>query len=165
MYEAKIGPPDMLQEFRLEFVADGMAMAEALAVRRRVFIEEQNVPESLEIDEHDAEPSEVTTAVHALGRLNGAAIATGRLLLEASPDRPAHIGRVAVLKEHRGRGYGREVMLALHDKARELGYSAIVISAQVHAIGFYERLGYIATGGVYLEAGIEHREMELRFRA
>ena len=47
----------------------------------------------------------------------------------------------------------------LHEEARGRGYRGIEISAQVTAIPFYERLGYIAEGPVYLEAGIEHRTM------
>jgi predicted GNAT family N-acyltransferase len=53
-------------------------------------------------------------------------------------------------------------MLALHELAGSLGYSGIAISAQSHAVGFYEGLGYVAAGDEYLEAGIPHREMHLR---
>lgn len=149
--------------FVVKKVENAAEMEEALAVRRRVFIEEQGVPEDIEVDEHDADPATVTTALHVLGRLDEVAVATGRLLLEDDRSRPVHVGRVAVLAEYRGRGFGREVMLALQARARELGYPGIVLSAQTHAIGFYERLGYVAHGDIYEEAGIPHREMELRF--
>jgi predicted GNAT family N-acyltransferase len=134
-------------------------MQQALAVRRRVFIEEQRVPEDLEIDEHDADPATITTALHVLARLQGEPIATGRLLL-ASVDGHLHIGRVAVLSEQRRLGVGRTVMLALHDLARETNAKSIRLAAQLHAIGFYERLGYTAHGDVFLDAGIEHRWMD-----
>jgi predicted GNAT family N-acyltransferase len=138
-------------------------MAEALAVRRRVFIEEQAVPEELEIDEHDRDPALVTSACHVLVRLDGVAVGTGRLLLEPDEYGQVHIGRVAVLAETRRRGVGRAVMSALHDLAREHGLDSITLAAQTHAIGFYERLGYVLrTGGVFLDAGIEHRWMDLR---
>jgi predicted GNAT family N-acyltransferase len=139
-------------------VATPAELHDALQIRRRVFIEEQNVPEELEIDEHDAEPA-TTTARHVLLRLDGAAVATGRLILES--DANAHIGRVAVLAEHRGRGHGRTLMYALHELAIGLGVRAITLAAQLHAIGFYERLGYRARGDVFLDAGIEHRWMDL----
>jgi predicted GNAT family N-acyltransferase len=135
-------------------------MQQALAVRRRVFIEEQRVPEDLEIDEHDADPATITTALHVLARLQGEPIATGRLLL-APYDGHLHIGRVAVLSEQRRLGVGRTVMLALHDLARETNAKSIRLAAQLHAIGFYERLGYTAHGDVFLDAGIEHRWMDL----
>ncbi|HEU0073467.1 MAG TPA: GNAT family N-acetyltransferase [Dehalococcoidia bacterium] len=135
-------------------------MQQALAVRRRVFIEEQRVPEDLEIDEHDADPAAVTTALHVLVRLEGEPIATGRLLL--APDGGhLHIGRVAVLAGQRRLGVGRTVMLALHDLARETKTASITLAAQLHAIGFYERLGYTARDDVFLDAGIEHRWMDL----
>lgn len=136
-------------------------MDEALNVRRRVFIEEQRVPAEVEIDEHDADPARLTTALHVLGRTGGLAVATGRLLLAPDAKGHAHVGRVAVLRDHRGLGYGRSVMQALHDLAREQGFGAITLAAQLHAIGFYERLGYVARGDVFLDAGIEHRWMDV----
>jgi predicted GNAT family N-acyltransferase len=135
-------------------------MQDALRVRRRVLIEEQGVPEDLEIDEHDADPAVVTTALHVLARLDGEPVATGRLVLDEH-DGNLHIGRVAVLAEHRRHGLGRTVMLALQDLARERNATSITLAAQLHAIGFYERLGYTARGDVFLDAGIEHRWMDL----
>jgi len=135
-------------------------MRQALEVRRRVFIEEQQVPEDLEIDQHDAYPERVTSAVHVLVLRDGAPVATGRLLLDHEMG-PVHIGRVAVLAEHRRGGYGRAVMKALHALARDRGIRDITLSAQIHAIGFYERLGYVVHGEVFLDAGIEHRWMDV----
>jgi len=137
-------------------------MDQALEVRRRVFVEEQRVPAELEIDEHDGNPAEVTTALHVLALELGLPLATGRLILSHEADGRPHIGRVAVLKDHRGRGIGRAVMLALHDLARERGFTAVTLAAQVHAIGFYEKLGYAARGPLFLDAGIEHRWMDVR---
>jgi predicted GNAT family N-acyltransferase len=135
-------------------------LRQALEIRRRVFIEEQEVPEDLEIDEHDADPAVVTSAVHVLVLREGVAVATGRLLLDHG-EGPVHIGRVAVLAEHRRGGYGRAVMQALHQLARERGLRDITLAAQLHAIGFYERLGYVVHGEVFLDAGIEHRWMDV----
>jgi predicted GNAT family N-acyltransferase len=144
-------------------VRNAAEMEQALAVRRRVFIEEQGVPEELEIDEHDGDPAVVTSALHVLLRLDGAAIATGRLLLQPDAKGHLHIGRVAVAREHRGKGAGRAVMLALHDLARRRGVATLTLAAQIHAIGFYQRLGYVLRAGpVFLDAGIEHRWMDLR---
>jgi predicted GNAT family N-acyltransferase len=137
-------------------------MESALNVRRRVFIEEQGVPEEEEIDRYDGDPSAVGGVVHVLAMLDGFGVATGRLLLDYAAGENAHIGRVAVLAEQRGKGYGRAVMLALHDLARERGLPGITLGAQLHAIAFYERLGYVARGDIFLDAGIEHRWMDVR---
>ncbi|HWD39599.1 MAG TPA: GNAT family N-acetyltransferase [Fimbriimonas sp.] len=138
-------------------------MEEALSVRRRVFIEEQRVPEPLEIDEHDADPANNATCRHVLARCDGVAVGTGRLLLAKDENGQVHIGRVAVLADQRRYGIGRAVMEALHDLAREQGFDSITLAAQTHAIGFYERLGYVLRPGeVFLDAGIEHRWMDLR---
>jgi predicted GNAT family N-acyltransferase len=137
-------------------------MNDALSVRRRVFIEEQNVPESIEIDAYDADPATSPGALHVVAYADGRCVATGRLLLDAHDGEYPHVGRVAVLREERGKGYGRDIMLALHDAARGRGMPGIMLGAQVHAIGFYETLGYVVRGDVFLDAGIEHRWMDLQ---
>jgi predicted GNAT family N-acyltransferase len=146
--------------FHVERVTTPEQMLQALDVRRRVFIEEQQVPESEEIDEHDGDPATITKALHVLGLLDGSPVATGRLLLPHDGVQ-AHIGRIAVLSEHRHAGYGRLVMQSLHEIALEQGIRDITLAAQLHAIGFYERLGYVVHGRVFLDAGIEHRWMNI----
>lgn len=149
--------------FEVSIIRTPEEMAAALSVRMRVFVEEQHVPVEEEVDRYDADPRSNTAAVHVLGRLDGTPIATARLLLDAHAGEYPHIGRVAVLREHRGGGFGAAVMRALHAEARRRGFPGITLSAQTHAIPFYERLGYVARGPVYLDAGIEHRDMDLAF--
>jgi predicted GNAT family N-acyltransferase len=141
-------------------------LADVLEIRRAVFIDEQDVPESEEIDRYDGDPTTAEDAIHVLLHLGGAGglpIATGRLLLDDPPGERAHIGRVAVLAQHRRAGAGRVVMRWLQSEARRLGRPGITLSAQIHAIPFYERLGYTARGDVFLDAAIEHRWMDLDF--
>lgn len=134
--------------FTLE-TADWSAHGPVLyAIRRAVFVEEQQVPESLEQDEHDAH------CLHILARdRNGRPIATGRLLADG------HLGRVAVLRDWRGRGVGRAIVARLVELARERGLPRVELHAQTHALAFYEALGFRAEGGEFLEAGIPHRLM------
>ena len=133
-------------------------LAESLALRREVFVEEQGVPPELEMDALDGDPRRTAGVVHLLGRLEGSAVCTGRLDVEGGR---AHITRVAVRREHRGRGLGARLMEALHGEARERGIGRVGLNAQLHALGFYERLGYRAHGPVFLDAGIEHRAMSV----
>ena len=127
-------------------------LAACFAIRRRVFIEEQNVPEEIELDEHDA------TAVHLLATRDGRAIGTARLLIDGET---AKIGRVALLAEERGTGAGAALMRAALDELRSRGVRTAKLGAQCHAIGFYERLGFTAYGPEYDDAGIPHRDMSL----
>lgn len=120
------------------------------AIRRRVFIEEQNVPEELELDDRD------TTAVHLLASRDGRPIGTARLLIEGET---AKIGRVALLPEERGTGAGAALMRAALDELRARGVRTAKLGAQTYAIGFYEKLGFTAYGPEYDDAGIPHRDM------
>jgi predicted GNAT family N-acyltransferase len=151
--------PSMQPEVRVVTTLE--EMNDALTVRRLVFIEEMDVPESIEIDAYDADPATSPPVVHVVAYLEGRCVATARLLLDPHEGEYPHVGRVAVLREGRGKGFGRTVMLALHDIARGRGIPGITLAAQVHAIGFYETLGYVVRGDVFLDANIEHRWMDL----
>ena len=132
---------------RVDWAQSRMALA---AIRRKVFVEEQHVPEELEWDGLD------DTCLHVIAEsVDGVAVGTGRLL----PD--AHIGRMAVLKEWRRRGVGRALMEALIAAARERGFQAVELSAQTHAIGFYQRFGFTVISDEYPDAGIPHRTMRM----
>jgi len=160
-----VTPGEPARDLEVGLVRSPEQMAEALAIRRAVFIQEQGVPESEEIDEHDGDPAVVTSAMHVLAYLERRAVGTGRLLLSYPAGANAHIGRVAGLAERRRGGIGRALMRALEGEARERRFAGITLAAQLHAIPFYERLGYTARGDVFLDAGIEHRWMDLAFDA
>ena len=129
---------------------------DAAAIRTEVFVQEQRIPKELEWDAADA------TALHAVAynRL-GQPVATGRLL--ESEAGVAKIGRMAVDRVLRGSGLGERVLLVLMAAARERGDHALVLHAQRSAESFYARLGYVARGAVFEEAGIEHIEMARTF--
>jgi predicted GNAT family N-acyltransferase len=84
-------------------------------------------------------------------------LGTGRLL----PD--GHIGRMAVLRQARGAGVGSALLRALMQAARARGDREVMLSAQTHALPFYERFGFVAEGEAYDDAGIPHRVMRLAF--
>jgi len=126
------------------------ALSLARPVRERVFIDEQRVPRELEWDEWD-ESCDHAVAIDSAGK----AIGTARLL----PD--GRIGRMAVLKERRGKGVGAALLHAMLDRARERSMALAVLHAQVQAAGFYRRFGFRERGEEFLEAGIPHVEMTL----
>ena len=122
----------------------------ALAIRRIVFIEEQGVSVEEEVDGKDGE------AIHLLATDDGDAQGTARLLISGGTGK---IGRVSVLKEVRGRGLGRGLVLFAVDELRRRGASRATLGAQTQALGFYEALGFNAVGPEFLDAGMPHREM------
>ena len=121
--------------------------ADIRRIREAVFIAEQNVPPELEWDADD------NTAVHFLAMEGDYAIGTARLL----PD--GHIGRVSVLKDWRGLKVGDALMQAVIVEAQNRDLEQQMLSAQVHATPFYERLGFKVVSEEFLEAGIPHVDM------
>ncbi|QDC43277.1 GNAT family N-acetyltransferase [Methylophilus medardicus] len=124
--------------------------ADCRAIRQSVFIDEQQVPVALEWDAADA------TATHLLACLDGQSLACARVL----PD--GHIGRMAVLAAWRGRGVGEALLLQAIQVCRQLGVSHARLSAQTHAVGFYQQAGFEVCSPPYLDANILHVDMELK---
>jgi len=136
-------------------------LAACFQVRKDVFVGEQSVPEAIEYDAYDA------TAVHVLAvAADGTALGTGRLLHgEIAAGKTGgdltvgSLGRLAVTQQARGLGVGAALVRAIEDEAGRLGLAAVDLHAQTHALGFYERLGYVVYGPEFPDAGIAHRAM------
>ena len=140
-------------------------VAAAYAVRTDVFVGEQGVPADLELDALD------DLADHLVAYDGDRAVGAGRLVVEppgfegSDPDLGpvGHLGRLAVRPEARGTGLGLDLVAAVEARARERGLRVMVLSAQTHALRFYERLGYTAYGPVFDDAGLPHRWMRRTF--
>ena len=117
------------------------------AVRRQVFIVEQQVPEELEWDEHDE------TSTHFIASIDGKTIGTARLTTDGQ------IGRMAVLKPYRNHGIGSQLLQLVLSTAQHKRYPKVYLHAQVEAIPCYEKHGFTAEGDVFYEANILHRGM------
>lgn len=129
-------------------------LARLRAVREPVFVAEQNVPLAMEWDEQDPQ------AHHALAiTAQSQPIGTGRLTQDG------RIGRMAVLPPWRGTGVGSALLRHLLALARARGLPSVTLHAQVGAIDFYARHGFVAWGPPFDEAGIQHRHMRLALPA
>lgn len=137
---------------KVKVAATPLEKEQAMEIRRTVFIEEQGVPASIEMDANDA------TAVHFVGYQLEQPIAAGRIR-ELEPG-TGKVERVCVLPEYRGQHIGVLVMQAMEEHARTIGMTKLKLNAQSYAIPFYEKLGYAITSPEFFEAGISHHSME-----
>lgn len=135
----------------IELIQLSWADAQSLAmpIRKSVFIEEQQVPESEEWDDED------NSALHIIAIKNGEAVATARLTQKGK------IGRMSVLKAHRKQGIGSMMLVELINAAKQGGLQYIKLWSQTQAQAFYKKHGFIAYGDEFLDAGISHIEMHL----
>ena len=123
-------------------------------VLRSVFEEEQKIPADMVVDAHD------NSALHGVARNHfGLAVASGRLL--TATDGTSRIGRMATRASLRGAGLGQSVLKALLDEARRRGDRHVVLDAQLPAVPFYARNGFVRSGVEFIEAGLPHIEMRL----
>ena len=121
-------------------------------IRFAVFVDEQNVPPEVEMDERDPH------CIHLLALIGEAPVATARVDIAHE----GKVGRLAVLARHRRQGIGRALMLRCHEIAANHGLSDVWCNAQVVAVPFYESLGYAVESEVFDEAGIDHVRMRRR---
>ena len=123
-----------------------------LDLRIEVFVVEQECPLDEELDGQDDD------AVHVALSRDGAVVGTARLRT-VQDGAVAKIERVAVKASLRGTGLGRAAMMAVEAQGRAAGCTEALLGGQLQALRFYEGLGYVAEGPVFLDANIEHRWM------
>src|SRR5687767_695059 len=151
--------PEGRPEISIVPVQNDGELAQALAIREVVFIEEQHVPGDVERDADDAR------AYHVLAMEGGHAIGTGRVVFLPEPPPGesgswGRVGRMAVLQASRKGGVGTKILHALEEEARRRAVNGIMLHAQLIALDFYKRHGYLPLGAVFQEAGMPHLMMQ-----
>ncbi|MDU9417332.1 GNAT family N-acetyltransferase [Staphylococcus lloydii] len=126
-------------------------LEQAFDIRRKVFVNEQGVPLENELDNYEE------VATHVIGYdTNNTPIAAARF-------RPFNDGvkveRVAVMKEQRKTGIGKDLMQFIEQTAQNLGYDKLILNAQIQAQRFYDNLGYSPIGEIFMEENIKHIKM------
>ncbi len=132
----------------IKFEMSNYPTPESKQIRLEVFVNEQGFEN--EFDQFD----EVDKAFHFVLFDDGLPVATCRMNKEA--EGVYHIGRVAVKKDCRKKGYGAKVIAESEDAAKDMGGKMITIGSQVQAVGFYMSLGYTQEGEEYIEEGKPH---------
>ena len=122
---------------------------EITRIRDLVFIQEQNVSKAIEMDGKDAE------CIHFLISRKNDYIGTARLKLSGK------IERVSILGSYRRKGLGSQLMKFIIKTSKKLKLNNLYLHSQMESIEFYEQLGFIKKGDVFIEAGINHIFMEL----
>ena len=121
------------------------------SIRTKVFVEEQHVSIEEEWDGQDED------ALHVLALTSDRKpVGTARLLASGQ------IGRMAVLPDYRKQGIGSAMLKRLLKIASDNGIDNLFLNAQVDAVEFYKRLGFVEQGEIFMEAGIKHRKMILQ---
>jgi predicted GNAT family N-acyltransferase len=134
----------------------GDDLTEVFAIRRKVFVEEQHIPDNIEFDEYDSEAMHVIVYEEAGSRT---AVATGRISYNGQD---CQLGRIAVLKEYRGRKYGDFTVRLLLNKAFTAGINEVTINCQKEVEEFYNKIGFHRVGSNFTEAGKSYCKMIIK---
>lgn len=127
--------------------------SDSYEIRKTVFVEEQRIPIENEMDGLDAE------CFHIVLYNDAAPVGSGRLYIH---DDIARLGRIAVLKNERGKGYATVICNALIDIARREKAKLVTLDSQSYVASLYEKLGFVREGGEFLEEGILHIKMNMQ---
>ena len=139
------------QSYTLQIVEWSQHHGALTKIRTDVFVDEQNAPAEIVMDDLDAD------GVHVAARdVTGNVIGTGRLILHHPVPR---IGRMAVAKSWRSAGVGGKILEKLCEAAKQRGFGAVMLHSQTHASPFYFKHGFLSQGTEFFEAGIPHQEM------
>lgn len=142
-----------MANYQIQRVQSKEELQDAYSIRKKVFVEEQRVPEDLEIDEFE-ELSEHFVAY------NEQRIPVGAGRLRPLTGGEAKVERICVSQNERGNGLGVLVMQELESVAKEIGIQTLLLHSQDHAEPFYLRLGYQTISEPFDEAGIVHVKMK-----
>lgn len=142
----------MMTDYSIEFTEWRLDADLLTALRHEVFVNEQQVPIDMEIDEMDPQSQHIKTSLS-----NGKLIGTARLL-------PNHyIGRMCISHDFRHQGIGGAMLEFIIDYAQKVKIDALYLNAQITAQPFYQRYGFDADSDIFMEAGIPHVHMTLKF--
>lgn len=134
---------------RIERVSWSERGATCSEIRKRVFVDEQGIPELIELDNLDE------SASHYLAVVDNKAVGTARLLSDG------RIGRISVLSDYRNASIGSQLLDFIKRDAQKMGLPKLYLHAQVDSINFYTRRGFAVRGGTFEEAGKLHQAMEI----
>lgn len=136
----------------IHVVTNKKELKEAFSLRRSVFVDEQHVPEELEFDGLDDD------AVHFIMYYKKNPVGCARLRIF---DASAKLERIAVLKDYRGKGFGKHITAYLIDYCKVKKIHELYLYSQTYVSGFYEKFGFKSKCDVFFEAGLEHIEMRM----
>jgi len=131
---------------------DSPIYQDAKKIRMNVFVKEQQVPIEIEIADEDK-------AIHCV-LYDDSQMPLGTVRLLPIDENTMKVQRMAVTKEARGRGVGKDIMTKIESIAKEHGATNLCLGAQLHALEFYRSLGYMPYGDTYIEANISHQNMK-----
>jgi len=143
-----------MNEIKYSNNIDSDIYRDSVQIRKIVFVQEQDVPEDLEIDSLEDKCTYFNLYI------GDKAVATARFY--PTDDNGIHVQRVAVLKDFRQQHLGSELLNFIFQYAKDKNFDYIILGAQDHAQAFYTKLGFEIIGKQYLEAGILHHDMKLK---
>ena len=145
-------------------IKNNAELKKAFDVRIKVFVNEQGCPISEEFDKWDSWDTINKESFHFNIYCKDVCAGTARVIIRNNQtlNSIAIIQRVCVLDKYRNIHIGEYLMIKLHEFIYKKGIEYSELSAQISAIGFYKKLGYIEEGGIYIDAGIEHKKMTMK---
>jgi len=140
-----------VNNFQVKKAETEKELQQVFNIRKKVFIEGQNVPENIEMDIYDK------TSKHFIAYLDDIAIGCARI----RQNDYIKLERIAIFEEYRNKGYGTKLTEWLIDYCKQKKNREIILHSQLYVVDFYKKFGFKKVGGIFDEAGIKHVKMIL----
>ncbi len=127
---------------------------QAFQIRKTVFVEEQKLFQTTDIDENDAK------GIHLVAKQEGSVIGTVRVYPAGTGNGDWIGGRLAVKKGFRASGAGEILVREAVSTVKKLGCNRFTAHIQEKNIAFFQQLGWKTTGPVKDHFGRPHQLME-----
>ena len=141
----------IMQNIKIKLIKIPGELRDALKVRKSVFQKEQGIDIKLDFDNKD------DNSDHIVAYYDDNPIGTTRI--RYLNDNVAKIERTSVMQNYRGCGVGKKIIEYAICFLKEKGIEKVILNAQEHAKGFYEKLGFKQDGELFKEANIPHVSM------
>jgi len=128
------------------------------AIRREVFVVEQQIPETEEIDDKDMQGS---GCMHFLVVIDDKD--AGAFRMSVNGNNVAKLQRLCLRKEYRGLGHGKYILEFVDGYCEAMDIPKVRIDAQCDSVGFYEKCGYVLKSEPFEEVGIMHVKMQKKY--
>lgn len=138
---------------KIRLVKDKNELKKVFLIRKIVFVEEQKVPKSMELDEFEK------ISKHVIAYYGNRPIGCARIRFVNGK---AKLERITVLKKYRGKGFGKLIVNHLIKYCKMKGIKKVYMNAQYYLKDYYKKFGFMPTGKPFMEAGIKHIKMHLK---
>ena len=142
-----------MKGLKIRLIKNKKELYQVFKIREIVFIKGQNVPKRMERDKFD------NSSKHIIAISKNKPIGCARIRFVHGK---AKLERIAVLKNYRGKGFGKMIVNYMINYCKNKNIKDVVMNSQYYLKDYYRKFWFKPVGKPFMEAGIKHIKMYLK---